>query len=733
MKRLALVLALMGAVLVAPPPGASARPAFVDVVVVLKSQANVAGVHAPTRAARLAGVERALRDLAARTQYGVLRLLAQHPGSVAAVTPLWITNAIEVKATPDVIRELAARPEVAAVQPNAVIEAPAAVTSSAAEPNLAVVNAPALWDLGYRGQGVVVASMDTGVDATHPDLSGSWRGGSNSWYDPNGQHTTPTDVNGHGTQTTGVMVGGAAGGTSIGLAPDAKWIAVKIFNDSGQATTSRIHQGFQWLLDPDGDPSTPDAPNVVNNSWTMSTGSCALDFQLDLRSLRAAGILPVFAAGNYGPTVGTVMSPANLPEAFAVGGTDNSDAIYPYSSRGPSSCAGATAPALAAPATNVRTSDLYGGYVTETGTSMAAPHVSGALALLLGAVPGLSADQQAAALQGSAVDLGAAGLDNNFGYGRLDVLAAYHQVATTPDYTVGVSPSSVTVAAGGQASYGVTVTGVNGFAGDVALSLNGLPSSVGSATFSPAVVSGGGPSQLTVTTSASAPPGTYPLTITGTSGTTTHTATATLVIPQPPNFSLGVTPSTRTISSGSAAAYTVSVGSLNGFTGNVALSLSGLPASVGSAAFNPAVVSGGATSQLTVTTLGTAPGGTYQLTITGTSAGITHTATVSLTVQALDFILSATPPSITVTRGLTASYSVAVGVVNGFTGNVTLSVSGVPSGSIVSWSANPVAAPGTSTLRVRTTGSTLRGTFTVRVTGRNGTLVHQVSVTLIVQ
>jgi subtilisin family serine protease len=735
MKRLALVLALMGAVLVAPPAGASARPAFVDVVVVLKSQANVAGVHAPTRAARLAAVERALRDQAARTQYGVLRLLAQRPDSVAAVTPLWIANAIEVKATPDVIREVAARPEVAAVQPNATIQAPAAVTSSAAEPNLDVVNAPDLWDLGYRGQGVVVASMDTGVDATHPDLSGSWRGGSNSWYDPNGQHTTPTDVNGHGTQTTGVMVGGAAGGTSIGLAPDAKWIAVKIFNDSGQATTSRIHQGFQWLLDPDGNPSTPDAPNVVNNSWTMSTASCALDFQLDLRSLRAAGILPVFAAGNYGPTVGTVMSPANLPEAFAVGGTDNSDAIYPYSSRGPSSCAGATAPALAAPATNVRTSDLYGGYVTDTGTSMAAPHVSGALALLLSAVPGLSADQQAAALEGSAVDLGAAGLDNNFGYGRLDVLAAYHQVATTPDYTVGVSPSSVTVtvAAGGQASYAVTVTGVNGFIGDVALSLSGLPSSVGSATFSPAVVSAAGTSQLNVTTLASAPPGTYPLTITGTSGTTTHTATATLVIPQPPNFSFGVTPTTRTVSSGSAAAYTVSVGSLNGFTGDVALSLSGLPASVGSATFSPATVAGAGSSQLTVTTLGTAPGGTYQLTITGTSAGITHTATVSLTVQARDFTLSATPQSITVTRGLTASYSVAVGVVNGFTGNVTLSLSGAPSGSIASWSANPVAAPGTSTLRIRTTGSTLRGTFTVRVTGKNGTLVHQVSVTLIVR
>ena len=79
------------------------------------------------------------------------------------------------------------------------------------------MNAPALWDRGFRGQGVVVANMDTGVDATHPDLAAKWRGGTNSWYDPNGQHpTTPTDVSGHGTQTMGVMVGGNAGGSSVG-------------------------------------------------------------------------------------------------------------------------------------------------------------------------------------------------------------------------------------------------------------------------------------------------------------------------------------------------------------------------------------------------------------------------------------------------------------------------------------------------------------------------------------
>ena len=116
---------------------------------------------------------------------------------------------------------------------------------------------------------MVVATLDTGVDLTHPDLAGAWRGGANSWYDPNGEHpTTPVDVNGHGTWTMGVMVGGDAGGSSIGIAPDAQWIAAKIFNDRGIATTVGIHLAFQWLLDPDGNPATADAPNVVNDSWS---------------------------------------------------------------------------------------------------------------------------------------------------------------------------------------------------------------------------------------------------------------------------------------------------------------------------------------------------------------------------------------------------------------------------------------------------------------------------------
>ena len=233
----------------------------------------------------------------------------------------------------------------------------------APEPNIVLVNAPALWGQGFYGQGVVVASMDSGVDVSHPDLASRWRGGSNSWFDPYEQHpTTPTDLSGHGTWTTGIMVAGDAGGTSLGVAPGAQWIAVKIFNDQGGSTATAIHQGFQWLLDPDGDPNTADAPQVVNNSWTFAYPGCNLEFELDLQSLRAADILPVFAAGNGGPNANTSYSPSNNPSAFAVGATNNNDQIYAYSSRGPSTCGGSVGPfpEIVAPGVNINTTDLGG-------------------------------------------------------------------------------------------------------------------------------------------------------------------------------------------------------------------------------------------------------------------------------------------------------------------------------------------------------------------------------------
>jgi subtilisin family serine protease len=739
----------------APEPGsvdprladqlAAAAPGeMVDAVVVLRSQADLSRVRETRRSRRLAAVEGALRAKATASQRGVLRLLARRRAQrlVAGVDPLWITNEVAVRAAPSVIKELAARADVREVRPNVTIQAPAApatvegpATVGAPEANVERVNAPAMWDLGLRGGGVVVANMDTGVDVSHPDLASRWRGGSNSWFDPNGQHpTTPTDVNGHGTWTMGVMVGGDAGGSSIGVAPDARWIAVKIFNDRGSTSTTVIHRGFQWLLDPDGNPATADAPNVVNNSWTMSVGGCNLDFETDLANLRAAGILPVFSAGNYGPTSGTVLSPANNPEAFAVGSVDDADAVDPSSSRGPSACAGSVAPKLAAPGVGIRTADLYGSYIEASGTSLAAPHVAGALALLLSAAPGTSADRQQAALEAGAVDLGPPGTDPDYGTGRLDVLASYHWLATTPDFTVAASPSSQTTAPGGSVTYDVSVSGVNGFTGDVSLALAGLSPSQASWSASPPVVQGGsGTAQLTVSTSATIAPGTYPLTITGSSGATSHSATASLVVPAPPDFAVGVSPASRSVFGGDAATYTVGVSSLNGFTGTVALSLGGLPAAVGGATFTPATVAGAGSSQLTVATSASAPAGTYPLTISGTSGATTHSVAATLVVSARDFSLAVSPSSVSVTRRQAASYTVTVSSPNGFAGSVSLAVAGLPSGASASWSRNPVTVPGSTTLRVTTTGSTARGTFTLRVTGTSGALVHQATATLTVR
>jgi hypothetical protein len=324
-------------------------------------------------------------------------------------------------------------------------------------------------------------------------------------------------------------------------------------------------------------------------------------------------------------------------------------------------------------------------------------------------------------------------VDNDFGYGRLDVLAAYQWLAVTPDFTVSVSPASATTPAGGAASYDVTVEGVNGFTGEVSLSLAGLSGSQAAWSFEPPVLPGGsGTARLTVTTAAAITPGTYPLTITGVSDSTTRTGAANLIVAPPPEFTLDATPSSQTVDAGGGAAYTVSVGSLNGFTGDVALSLTGLPPSVGSAAFVPASVPAAGTSQLTIGTSATAPAGSYPLTITGTSGSLTHSAAVTLVVTVRDFTLSASPSSVTISRGQTASYTVSVSPVGSFTGSVSLSVTGAPPGSLISFT-TPVAAPGTSTLRVRTTASTTRGMFTLWITGTNGSLVHQATVTLIVR
>ncbi|MCU7722969.1 S8 family serine peptidase [Actinoplanes sp. KI2] len=593
----------------APAVPASAAPALESVVVRLRTQVDPSGIHGRSRHERQAALVRALRARAGADQPGLLGLLRRRKAQrlVTDVTPLWVVNAVAVTAAPSVVREMAARPEVARIDPDVV------AATVPAQPNVAAVGAPALWELGLTGQGAVVGIMDTGVDVTHPDLAASWRGGADSWYDPNGQHPTdPTDVSGHGTATAGVIVG-----ATTGVAPGASWIGVKVFNDRGTASTSAIHKGFQWLLDPDGNPATADAPDVVNASWTGSAAGCSLEFQPDLRNLRAAGILPVFSAGNYGGAAGTVLSPANLPEALAVGSVDNTGLVDPSSSRGPSACDQRVEPRVVAPGVGIHTTDLYGGYLDATGTSVAAPHVTGVAALLLGAYPDLNVDRLQSALESTADDLGAPGPDNAYGYGRVDAPAALQWLATAPDFTVAVAPSAPAVAPGGSATLAVTVTPVNGFAAGVTLALAGLPAQA-SATIT-------GTTRIAITTTAAIAPGTYPLILTATGGGLTRTAYARLTVTTPPGFAMTASPASVTVTRGQTATYTVATSSIGNFTGPVTLKVTGATATITP---NPVATPGSATLRVTTTTRGT-----FTLTVTGTAGTIQHQATVTLTVR----------------------------------------------------------------------------------------------------
>jgi bacillopeptidase F len=227
----------------------------------------------------------------------------------------------------------------------------------------------------------------------------------------------------------GLLVGGDAGGTHVGIAPDARWMAAKIFNDAGQTTESAIHRALQWVLDPDANPATDDAPDVVNNSWDISSeDSCNTAFQSDLDALRAADIAVVFSAGNYGPMSSSSVSPANGDNVVSVGAVDDQRQVTLFSSRGPSACDGSLFPQLVAPGEGVLTTDLsFGGtpsYTLVAGTSFSAPHVAGAMALLRSAAPLVSVEQMEQALVSTARDVGATGPDNDAGNGIISVLAA---------------------------------------------------------------------------------------------------------------------------------------------------------------------------------------------------------------------------------------------------------------------------------------------------------------------
>lgn len=202
-----------------------------------------------------------------------------------------------------------------------------------------------------------------------------------------------------------------------------------------------------------------------------------------------------------------------------------------------------------------------------------------------------------------------------------------------PNFTIAATPASQSVTAGTGTSYTATVTPSNGFTGVVNFSVSGLPTGA-SATFNPTSVTGSGSSTLSVSTSTTTPNGTYTLTITGTSGTLVHSTPVTLVVTGgvSPDFTISVSPTSLNVSRGTTGRYTVTIGSVNSFTGTVNLSVSGLGSRV-TASFSPTSVAGSGTSTLTVTAARNASRGARTITITGTSGTLSHSTSATLNVQ----------------------------------------------------------------------------------------------------
>jgi subtilisin family serine protease len=431
---------------------------------------------AAKRAQRTAEVYHSKVDHANTTQAG-LRSLLKARG--VEFTPFWIVNVIKVTGTAALLKEIAARPEVAKIVPERLHAIPAPTQGkteaevNSVEWNINQIRANQVWsDFGVTGQNIVVASIDTGVQYTHPALVGKYRGNNGdgtfnhnyNWYDPSNvcgnPSVAPCDNADHGTHTMGTMVGDDGAGNQVGVAPGAKWISAKGCESSNCSDSALLSSG-QWVVAPtdlNGQNPRPDlAPNIVNNSW--GGGEDDTWYQETVDTWIAAGIFPAFSNGNSGAQgCDSANSPGDYPETYSAGAYDSSGNIASFSSRGPG-FGTAIKPNIAAPGVNVRSS-VPGGYDSFSGTSMASPHVAGTVALLWSAAPALVGDIATTRqlLDASAVDIdntscgGTAANNNVFGQGKLD---AYAAVAAAPRGPTGSLTGTVT--SGGSPLEGATV------------------------------------------------------------------------------------------------------------------------------------------------------------------------------------------------------------------------------------------------------------------------------------
>jgi len=355
----------------------------VEFIVTLKAEADLTKVKPED-------VVDTLRDTSEKSQESLISFVERKvkDGDISEYNSFFIINSIYIKGRAELIEKIARRSDVESIRLNhTIVSDKEEIVKRKSSLSEATSYVP--WNLESiqadrvtkTGKDIVVGIIDSGVNANHPELQNALLpGGFKDFVEPT--NTEPKDETGHGTHVAGTILG-----RTIGIAKDAKLVVARVFNKEGEASDDGLLAAGQWILEK--------KPQVVNNSWGGNRDDSFYDDIV--KKWKAAGIVPIFSSGNTGEYnaggEGSIGSPGSLEDSFSVGALTKDDKLAKFSLRGPSKHTNKFKPEISAPGVNILSADYKGGYVLKTGTSMAAPHVTGAVALILEANKNLSVDK----------------------------------------------------------------------------------------------------------------------------------------------------------------------------------------------------------------------------------------------------------------------------------------------------------------------------------------------------